>query len=214
MDGIILNDVLYKAENCDDCIDCDDCKLKNQCDKFGDNGICGLMDKSDNVIFTSSYNLQKIILVGKGGSGKDYIRKKLEQQGYIYGISCTSRPPRKGEIEGKDYRFLSKEKFEQLIKTNDFVQYQKFGEYYYGTLRYDWKNSNLFIMNIEGLNLLSAEDRKRSIVFYVQCDENKIYERMMNRENNIDDKKIKERIKLDEEIFKDFKNYDFIINNN
>ena len=47
----------------------------------------------------------KIIIVGPGGSGKDFLRKKMVEKGFSYGISFTSRPPRKGEEEGKDYFF-------------------------------------------------------------------------------------------------------------
>ena len=49
--------------------------------------------------------MNKIILVGKGASGKDHLRKILEGRGFTYGISYTTRPPREGEIDGQDYYF-------------------------------------------------------------------------------------------------------------
>ena len=56
--------------------------------------------------------MNKIILCGKSGSGKDHMRKKLESRGYIYGISYTTRPARACEINGKDYFFINKDSFE------------------------------------------------------------------------------------------------------
>ena len=51
-------------------------------------------------------NKSRIILCGKAASGKDHLRKILEGRGFKYGVSYTTRPPRKGEIDGKDYFFL------------------------------------------------------------------------------------------------------------
>jgi len=48
-------------------------------------------------------------------------------------ISCTTRPPRPGEIDGKDYFFLSKKEFENEIRQGDFLEYAEVFGYYYGT---------------------------------------------------------------------------------
>jgi hypothetical protein len=47
----------------------------------------------------------KIILVGAGGSGKDFLRKKFQKRGFKYCVPYTSRPKRAGEKEGVDYYF-------------------------------------------------------------------------------------------------------------
>ena len=44
--------------------------------------------------------MNKVILVGKGASGKDHLRKILEGRGFTYGTSYTTRPPREGEMVG------------------------------------------------------------------------------------------------------------------
>jgi hypothetical protein len=51
-------------------------------------------------------NKSRIILCGKAASGKDHLRKILEGRGFKYGVSYTTRPPRQGEIDGKDYLFV------------------------------------------------------------------------------------------------------------
>ena len=50
-------------------------------------------------------NHKRIILVGKAASGKDHLRKKFESRGFKYAVTYTTRPPREGEIDGKDYLF-------------------------------------------------------------------------------------------------------------
>ncbi len=51
----------------------------------------------------------KIAIVGKAASGKDHLRKQMIKRGMKFGVSTTSRAPREGEIEGKDYHFVSEE---------------------------------------------------------------------------------------------------------
>ena len=55
-------------------------------------------------------------IIGKAGSGKDYILKKVLKNIDDHGIvSCTTRPPREGEVEGKDYHFVSSAYFLKSI---------------------------------------------------------------------------------------------------
>lgn len=157
--------------------------------------------------------LPKIILVGKGGSGKDYIREYLStNRGMTFAKSCTSRPRREGETD-EYYYFLSKEEFEEKIQNEEFLQYVMFNGHYYGTLKETFKCSNLFIMNPQGVANLSETDRQQCIVFLVDASESTLVRRMTNREKVVDLGKIVDRINLDRETFKDFRDYDFIIDN-
>lgn len=158
--------------------------------------------------------LPKIVLVGKGGSGKDYIREYLStNRGMTFAKSCTSRPRREGETD-EYYYFLSKEEFEKKIQNEEFLQHVTFNGHYYGTLKETFKESNLFIMNPDGVANLSEVDRKQCIVFLVDANESTLVRRMTNREQRVDLGKIVDRINLDRETFKDFRDYDFIIDNN
>ena len=68
--------------------------------------------------------MRRIILVGKGGSGKDHARKILEDSGFRYCVSHTTRPPRDGEIQGKDYHFISKDAAAHHFSANSlFYEY-------------------------------------------------------------------------------------------
>lgn len=78
---------------------------------------------------------QLIVISGPSGCGKDTVVKevlKTNDKAWL-SVSCTSRKPRPGEINGKDYYFLTKEEFEQKIKEGNFLEYAQYTDNYYGT---------------------------------------------------------------------------------
>ena len=78
-----------------------------------------------------------LILSSPSGAGKTTLSKKIQQKYYNFKISVshTTRPPRSNEVDGVDYHFTNKKKFEELIKTNKFYEYAKIFDNYYGTLK-------------------------------------------------------------------------------
>lgn len=76
-----------------------------------------------------------IILSGPSGSGKDSVLKEiLSERNNIYlSISCTTRAPRDGEIDGKDYYFMDKEEFLSSAKQGKMLEYACYCDNYYGT---------------------------------------------------------------------------------
>ena len=77
------------------------------------------------------------ILSGPSGVGKGTVRKALFEKdtNLQYSISMTTRDKRPGEEEAVDYFYRSKEEFEELIKNNQFLEYAKYVNNYYGTPR-------------------------------------------------------------------------------
>lgn len=77
-----------------------------------------------------------IVISGFSGAGKGTIvRQLVSQYGYSLSISCTTRSPREGEVDGKDYHFKTREEFKRLIDYNGFIEYAQYVENYYGTPR-------------------------------------------------------------------------------
>ena len=76
-----------------------------------------------------------VIYTGFSGVGKGTIMKKLREldDSIKLSISCTTRPPREGETDGVEYFFVTKERFEELIAADGFLEYAKFCDNYYGT---------------------------------------------------------------------------------
>ena len=74
-----------------------------------------------------------IVISGFSGVGKDATLDKMKKAGFPfhYVVTATTRPKRPGEKDGVDYHFLSEDKFRQMIKTNQFLEWAKvYGNYY------------------------------------------------------------------------------------
>lgn len=77
-----------------------------------------------------------IIISGPSGVGKGTIVRKLLSSGdYALSVSCTTRGMREGEVDGKSYFFIGREKFFKTIEKNGFLEYSNHFENYYGTPR-------------------------------------------------------------------------------
>ena len=76
------------------------------------------------------------VISAPSGAGKTTLVEALRQSpDFVYPISCTTRAPRAGEIEGEDYQFLSAADFHARVKARDFLEYAQVHGDYYGTLR-------------------------------------------------------------------------------
>lgn len=96
-----------------------------------------------------------VILSGVAGAGKDTIKKELiKRMKNVESLpSYTSRPHRNGDIPGQTYNFVSKEKFEEMIKNDEFYEYDIHHNHYYGTskklLNEKIKNGKIIVKDID-----------------------------------------------------------------
>ena len=76
-----------------------------------------------------------IVISGASGTGKGTVCKELlaREQGLAYSVSATSRAPRAGEQDGREYYFRTREEFEQMIVAGAFLEYADVYGNYYGT---------------------------------------------------------------------------------
>ena len=158
-------------------------------------------------------NFKRIILVGKGASGKDHARQFLSDcMGFKYGVSYTTRPPRENETDGQDYNFLSKEQFQEMVDNDKWFEYVPFNGWYYGTTKDQfYGDCSLFIMTPTGLSHLSEEDRSESFVIYFDISEGIRRTRMLQRKGNADS--VERRLEADEVDFANFNNYNYCVTN-
>ncbi len=78
------------------------------------------------------------VFSGPSGVGKGTLKAKLFEEfaGRIaYSVSATTRGPREGEVDGKDYFFISRQEFERRVKNNEFLEHAEFAGNCYGTPR-------------------------------------------------------------------------------
>ncbi len=76
------------------------------------------------------------VVSAPSGAGKTTLCDALRQTpDFVYSVSCTTRSPRAGEIEGEDYHFLSEADFVRRVEAGEFLEHAKVHEHYYGTLQ-------------------------------------------------------------------------------
>lgn len=78
-----------------------------------------------------------VVVSGFSGVGKGTLMKRLTEKysQYALSVSATTREPREGEVDGREYFFRSKEEFEELIKKGLLIEHAEFCDNYYGTPR-------------------------------------------------------------------------------
>lgn len=113
-----------------------------------------------------------IVISGPSGVGKGTVRNALfQREGHnlVYSISMTTRAPRNGETNGKEYYFVSREEFEERIKNNQFLEYAEFVGNYYGTpldkVEDNLNEGNEVVLEIEVQGAMQVRKKKRDAIF-------------------------------------------------
>ena len=168
-----------------------------------------------------------ICLIGKSGSGKSTIEQKLCSDLEINQVvSHTTRPPRKKELDGLDYHFVSDDYFEE--NKEEFIEqrlYKTKGKdgsvqiWRYGVHEKDVKEgTNLVILDPQGLEEFKKYFGKENIfTFYIHCSDTTRLIRMLFRGDGSNKLEVMRRFAADEEEFKDFiesRNYYKVCNEN
>ena len=151
-----------------------------------------------------------IAIIGQAGSGKDTLMKKvLAACPNLHEIvSCTTRPPREGEVDGINYHFMTPEIFSDKVLHGEMLEASCFNDWFYGTgyesLRSDCTNIGVF--NPEGIESLLAHPGVDVDVYYLRASDKNRLLRQLNRENDPDVNEIIRRYKAD---MIDFEDIDF-----
>lgn len=76
-----------------------------------------------------------LILSSPSGAGKSTLARRLLSwdERLIFSVSATTRPPRKGEIDGKDYHFKTAEEFDEMVCTGQMLEHARVFDYHYGS---------------------------------------------------------------------------------
>lgn len=102
-----------------------------------------------------------IVIVGESGSGKSTLQKVFIENNPKYKkvITYTTRPKRQGEIDGVDYHFVTKEKFQKLVDKDFFAEYADYRGWQYGTAKEDCKKKDrIAVLTPSGLRALKRQN--------------------------------------------------------
>lgn len=145
-----------------------------------------------------------LIFTAPSGAGKTTIVRHLLSHfdQLAFSISATTRQPRPGEVDGKDYYFISPERFKQLIAEGAFVEWEQvYAHQYYGTLKREverlWQAQKHIIFDIDvkgAINIKKAYPNNSLAVFICPPSEEVLIERLKQRRTE-DQRSLEKRIK-------------------
>ena len=149
-----------------------------------------------------------IALIGEAGCGKDTILKEVLAAApttFNEIISCTTRPPREGEVDGVNYFFIDAEEFAYKVLNYEMIEATSFNDWFYGT-SYDALRSdvpNIGVFNPDGIRALQGRPDIDLTVYKVVCKDKTRLLRQLNRENDPNVDEIVRRYKTDKDDFFD-----------
>lgn len=141
----------------------------------------------------------KFIIYGTTLSGKNWLQSELVKRGLVAEVSHTTRPMRKGEVDGIDYHFVDVETFATMKIKEEFfedaVHRSADGDdYMYGTTYKEWEQSDVTILNSQGLRNIPEEVLKDIVVINCVCDPKVTEERHLLRGDESSLQEVKIRI--------------------
>ena len=162
-----------------------------------------------------------VILSSPSGAGKTTLVELLSKNKNFYiSVSHTTRKPRHNEIADKDYYFVNNEKFEQLIKNEEFLEYAKVFSHLYGTTRtpvikrLEKSENVIFDIDWQGADQIKNKELNyKLITFFILPPSKKVlFERLSNRDMK-DKLIVEERMKEFSRDVLHWINYDYVIIN-
>lgn len=160
-----------------------------------------------------------IVISGFSGVGKGTVVKRLvSDYGYDLSISATTRAPRDGEEHGREYFFMDRGEFENLIDYGGFIEWTQYVENYYGTPKKYVENSlaqgRNIILEIEVMGAMNIKRQYPDalLIFIAAPSIESLKERLAGRGTE-SDATIKKRLKKATEEAADMDHYDYIVVN-
>lgn len=161
-----------------------------------------------------------IVISGFSGAGKGTLMKRLieDYQNYALSISMTTRPPRQGEVEGREYFFATREQFEEKIAQDGFIEYASYCGNYYGTPR-AYVESQLaagkdVILEIEIQGAMKIKEKYPDalLLFVMPPSAKALYSRLTGRETETEEV-IQKRLSRAAEESVGIEGYDYVMIN-
>lgn len=160
-----------------------------------------------------------IVISGFSGVGKGTVVKRLVSDfGYNISVSATTRSPREGEVDGREYYFMEKSEFENLIDYGGFIEWTQYVENYYGTpKKYVEKSLDEgkdIILEIEVMGALNVKRQfpDALLIFISAPSISELRSRLSGRGTESEETIIK-RLKKATEEAEDMDKYDYVVVN-
>ncbi len=156
------------------------------------------------------------VITGVSGGGKStLISHIIKKYGFSFSISHTTRKPREGEIDGKDYHFIDENKFKEMIEKEHFIEWAKVYGNLYGTSKgeikklFDKGKNIILDLDIQGANNIKKIYPDSIAIFILTKNISVLKERLLKR----GEKDLETRIMKIKQTLKEIDNYDYLLIN-
>ena len=161
-----------------------------------------------------------IVISGPSGAGKDTLVKELlkENNDIYLSISMTTRDRRDNEVDGIDYYFVSESEFIKNIENNNFIEYAKVYDKYYGTPKSEVEKKLkkgmdvILVIDITGALNIKKMYKDAIFIFIMPPDLKTLMKRVIKRNRDPKDKMLK-RFKEDYKLINEFNKYNYVVVN-
>lgn len=161
-----------------------------------------------------------VVLSGFAGTGKGTVVKELvkKDESYALSVSATTRSPRNYEVDGREYFFKSKEEFEKMIEEDEFLEYARYVDNYYGTpkqyvLDQVAAGKNVILeIEIQGALKIKKQFPDALLLFLAPPSADVLKARLVGRGTETEDV-IEQRLARAAEESKGIENYDYLVVN-
>ena len=162
-----------------------------------------------------------VVISGPSGVGKDTLIERLRERdpNLHYSVSDTTRKPRPGEVDGVNYFFVSRQRFEELIAQGFFLEYATYNGNYYGTPAAPVEEARgaghdiLLKIEVQGAALVRKRAPDGLFIFIAPPSKEELVRRQQLREGGASDEDMVERLKIAETEMKLASEYDHVVIN-
>lgn len=160
------------------------------------------------------------VVSAPSGAGKTSLCRSITEslEKLTHSVSYTTREPRPGEIDGRDYYFVSKERFREMVEAGDFAEWAEVHANFYGTSRRVLdvmlsKGRDVILdIDTQGAKQIKAKYPAAVFIFIMPPSLDILEERLRNRKSDSEDE-IKRRMQRSRDEIRDYALYDYLIIN-
>ena len=164
-----------------------------------------------------------IVISGPSGSGKSTVIDALckADETLQLSVSATTRKPRRGEVPGVDYHFLSKTEFEKSIRQDHFLEWAAYGDNFYGTPKSEIADAreagkdSILEIEVKGSLEIRTQDLApaRSILIFIVPPSFATLEKRLRRRDTESESELKQRLDIAKSEVREIQHYDYWVSN-
>jgi guanylate kinase len=170
--------------------------------------------------FSRQWHPLLVVLSGTPGSGKDSVIRRMQERGipFEFIVTCTTRPPRPGEENGRDYFFVSNTEFQELIRRGDLLEHAEVYGHQYGNSKTQVRQAlaagrdALLRIDVQGVDTIRRKCPEAVTIFLTASSEQELSRRLRMRGSETAEQ-VSLRLRTAREEMRRIPDFDYVVTN-